>query len=320
MLIVDIPRSEGSDKLLRIGVIGSCRARDLFYEAYKLDPKPPESIGAPECSLVWYRFSAFTHSILQALQYQRFVSGRLEIPAELQPFLLFYSVTPAVQKRLSTLTAQLINSIDLYVVELSTLSDFSVGQYSFNSSYAETNLVRAGGKPLLKWWRSAANPENDHQAIVQETLNALPSKNIQDTEVMRSVIAKGKWHTQSLDESAASLCLLMNELGKPIVIVPACNTPDAPSENREKLIDNLEKLSVQEGCHFFDPTLVIADAGQINALKGGVDTMHYEQGFHYSLLKAVVPFLQQAVSLHKQTGEFSVQRYEPHQTLRNNAA
>ncbi len=320
MLVVDIPRYHRSSEHFRVGVIGSCRIRDLFIEAYKLDPKPPESVGAPECPLVWYRFSAFNHTLPQALQYYRFITGQIQIPEELHPFVFSQNVTPAVQKRISTLTPEIIDSIDLFAVEVSTKRDFSVGDFMLNSSYTETKLIRAGGKPLLKWWRSVAQPNEDHLSVVQKTLEALPSNHIQDSVQIRSVIGEGRWQTQSSEGLAVSLLKLMDSLGKPVAIVPAFNDPDNLDNSGVELTEELQTLSVLKGCHFFDPTSVVASANRQSALKGGKDTKHYEPGFHYKLLKSVVPFLQDAVSLHERTGKFSTSRYQPIQYLKNTAA
>jgi len=311
MLILDIPKSSHNDDYIRVAVIGSCRARDLFTEAYKLDPKPPESKGAPECKTIWHRFSAFTHTASQALQYFRYVTSALDIAEELQPLVFQRVISPDIRAKLESLTPDILDSIDLFVAEVSTSTEVSVGNIHINISYTETNMVRAGGKPLLKWWRSVSASSQNHAEVIQETLNALPSKNIPDTDAMASIIKHTQHHTLSREELSSSITELKTAFGKPLMIVPVFNVPEAPSEARSELINTLYELSLELGYHFFDPTTVVAEAGCKTALKGGgVDINHYEQGFHYTLLKAVVPFLQQAVAEHNENGTFMSQRYE----------
>jgi len=320
MLIVDMPCTSRDSGRLRVGVIGSCRARDTFYEAYQLDPALRSSAGAPECPLVWYRYSAFTHTLPQALQYHRIVSGDLEIPEDLQPCILFNRMSDGIRKRLSSLTPELTDSIDLYAVEVSTFGELVVGDYSLHASYVEPKLVRAGGKPLLNWWRSVSTNGDAHAEVVAATLAALPSREIEDNATNRWIIEEGRLVEQSDEAAGASLRALRQRLDRPLLLMPAFNTPTKFSQARATMIERLDRLATTEGCHFFDPTSVVAAAGHEVALKGGVDTMHYAKGFHYSLLKAVVPFLDEAVSTHRDTGRYIASRYPPLETDARRAA
>lgn len=311
MLILDIPRSTDSDDHIRVGVIGSCRVRDLFIEAYKLDPKPAESFDAPECKKVWYKFSSFTHTPSQALQYYRFCSGQLAIPKSIQPLVFSREITPDINEALNTLTSEMLGSVDMFVVEVGTMKEFSALGFHINISYTELNLIRAGGKPLLKWWRSVSESNEDHALVVQQTLDALPSKDIPNTEEMASVIKTGACHVLNSDQLADSINLLKSELDKPIMIVPAFNVPSEPTKQRTELIDSLYDLSSSVGYHFYDPTIVVAEVSREKALAGdGADKNHYQPGFHYTLLKSVVPFVRLAVASHEKNGKYEAVKYQ----------
>jgi len=284
----------------------------MFHDAHRLDPKPPESEGSPECNLVWYKFSAFTHTPAQALQYFRFVSGNLEIPPELQPLIFSRNILPETYETLDQLTPDLMNSIDLFVTEVGTLRELSVDNFHVNISYTETNLIRAGGKPLLNWWRSLSQSETgpEHEAIIEKTVDALPSKDIPKSKEIVNIIEQARSRTLSRHELSDSLIELKQAFGKPMAIVPAFNVPQKSRQDRVELIDALYHLSKTVGFHFYDPTLVVAEAELEKAIVGGVDVNHYQPGFHYNLLNAVVPFLQKAFDEHSTSGSYKSTKYE----------
>ncbi|MFK8077490.1 MAG: hypothetical protein AB8B84_12970 [Granulosicoccus sp.] len=305
MLIVDIPKSESCSEVIRLGVIGSCRVRDIFTDAYKTDTGSIESGKAQTSDKIWHRFSAFTHTPMQTLQYFQFITGEIDIPVYMQPLIFNRELDSKHPKRMETLTSELIDSIDMFVAEVCTLNEFYTNSYQINISYTERNFIRAGGKPLLKWWRSVTRQSDDHKAVVKETLDALPSKSIPDTEEVAELIRSMKQRTMTDEQLASSIERLKTRLSKPLLIVPIVNIPDAPAQDRSSLIDKLYSMSATVGFHFYDPTRVAVAAGQENAFSGnGVDTLHFEPGFHYSLFNDVVPFVQEAVSTHSDDGSY----------------
>ena len=305
MLIVDIPKSANCSDVIRLGVIGSCRVRDIFTDAYKTDSESIERSKALTSKKIWHRFSAFTHTPMQTVQYFRFITGALEIPACLQPLIFNRELDSKHPKRMETLTPELIDSIDMFVAEVCTLNEFYTNLYQINISYTERNFIRAGGKPLLKWWRSVTRQSDDHESVVKETLDALPSKSVPDTVEVAELISNMKQRTMTYAQLASSIECLKSALPKPLLIVPIVNIPDAPAPDRSTLIDTLYSMSSTVGFHFYDPTRVAVAAGQENAFAGnGVDTLHFEPGFHYSLFKDVVPFVQEAVAAQSDDGSF----------------
>jgi len=286
MLIVDVQHPDSLDRKIRVGVMGSCRARDMLVNIYKSEEAESSKGNSLPCETVTYNFGIFTHTPSQAIQYYKFLRSREEIMEELQP-LFFWKPLVEAEKQLNVYTQELLDSIDIMVVEA-------------------RKFVKLGGKPLLKWWRSVSQGVGEvSQEIVEETLAALPSKDIPDNENIRFIIKNLRKRIESKQEFSSSLEELIEVVNVPVIVLPHFDIPDSPIVGRHKLRQYIDELSKDIGYHVYDTTPLIAEYGREASLAGGGTSVnHYSHSFHHTLLNNFRPFLHEVydeVKNHAQT-------------------
>ena len=292
MLIVDVQHPDDLNRKIRVGVLGSCRARDLLVNMYKSEEATQAMGNSVPCEIVTYNFGIFTHTPRQAIQYYNFLKNRTDFMEEIQP-LIFWKKLEDAQGQLKRYTAELLDSIELLVVEASTLNNFTCDGMEVNASYVEQQFIKVGGKPLLNWWRAVTTEDGEiSQDIVNETISALPSKGIPDNENVRFILNNLRKRVETKEEFYDALTDLTKMTDKPLVVVPHFDLTDAPIEKRHPLRSYIKEFSSDLGYGIFDSTDLIGQHGREVALAGeGSSICHYSHSFHHVLLNNFRPFL-----------------------------
>lgn len=276
-------------------MVGSCRVRDILFNAYPDEEEKKSVTRGSFFKTVWYGFSSFSHTTLQAIQYINYFRGADLPPAHIQPMIFDRVLNDSALKGIDEVRDKHLNDVDVFVIEISTLNCFSCGEHYFNQSYLERNLVRPNGKPMLAWLRSLSKEGETHSEIINETLDKIRDGKTELTDGLEEMVRGTQMNVMSYEELKSSFQDIACLLGVPCVFVPPFNTPETPIKKKLELTRLIAELSKDIGFSVFDTTGVVESAGRENALAGnGADVNHYAVGFHKTLIKEFVPFLKEA--------------------------
>ena len=301
MIIVDVLHPENPERKVRVGVFGSCRARDMVVNLDNSAEGDKARENSFPCKRVAYNFSIFTHTPSQAKQYYHFLRNRNEFMEEIQP-MIFSKPLSEAEKQLKPYTPELLDSIEMFVVEACTLNNFTCNGIEVGSTYSEQKFVKSGGKPLLKWWRALTMGKGDiTQDVIDETLAALPSKDIPDNLNTRYIIQNLKKRVETKEEFHRSLTALADTLKVPMVVLPHFDIPGEPLVERHEMRSYIDEFAPIIGYNVYDTTALIGKYGREYALAGdGTSVNHYSHSFNHVLLNHFRPYL---LELHEQLKE-----------------
>lgn len=282
MLIVDI--FDEPNEPIRAGGVGTCRLRDIIVDMRPevlADPQVPEGLHT---ALAWRGFNAFTHTAPQACQYHKIFNSDTELPAFIEPLVYNRPLVPRDIKKIASAGQDFLSTIDVYFIEIATLNLFSWNGFYFNQNYLERNLVKAGGKPMLKWLRSLSQETDDHEDNIAEIIDALPLGDLENNEDNRSLIRGLKKIVQTREDLVESLKNFRSQVGCPVVAV----TPfvlEGDNERRVEFAEDVESAAIEAGCMTYNVGNLIDRIGREKVLAGdGADVNHFEPGIHPTLL------------------------------------
>lgn len=283
MLYVDIKTNESTTT--RVAGIGTCRIRDILIPDISLDQTPNQSRGTAFSIPIWRGFSAFVHTTHQAEQYYKIFSSDIEIPKLVEPLVFNRHLDDIAKTKIENAGKNHHSTVDIYAIEVSTLNTFSWNGYYFNQNYFERNLVKAGGKPMLKWLRSLSKGSKDHEDISHDTINNLPFGSLENSADVRSLIRDTKKYIMSEDALVTSINRLKELVQKPIIIISPFILND-DKEDRIKLCSTIETAASRTGCISYNISDVINKVGRENILAGnGSDKNHLNRNAHSILLQ-----------------------------------
>lgn len=250
-------------RLARIGVLGSCRVHGPVKAL----------VAAGGARAVAFPFNTYTHSPHDALQYLKFCLGRMILPPPLEP--LVFGKAGMRYPALGFM--QLVARLDLIIAEVSSQTRLSACGFEVQQNYFATHFVRAGGKPLLDWWRSVVRGDEARLAAGAELI---------DSGVVGAPWQQEVVSTAELAEIAgpdffdAMSALVSAHPAKWMFVSHFGFDADRPIASRERNIQLLKQFSTDSGVGFFDPSPFVMQAGATTALKaGGKDIYHYDPDF-----------------------------------------
>ena len=306
-----MPSPKKGNKNIRVAVIGTCRARDLLHDSYSTKEERLSPKYKSLCDVVWYRFSSFTHTPLQAIQYYKIFRNGLKIPNDLQMLIFSKKLDEKNLAKISEVTDELLDSIDMYVIEISTRNNFECNGFYLNSNYTENNFIRSGGKTMLKWWRSVSKNSKNHSEVIEETIDEIKKDTPSLSKGIISILKNTKKFVQTPEELIVSLKELIKEINKPTIVVPIFNVPGNLIKSRSEISNLLLKHSSTIGYNFYDPTGVLNKVGREKALaSNGTDINHYSEKFHHEVGKEFVSFVNKAYENNLKNDKILIEKFE----------
>lgn len=294
MLIVDLPCQNTSSGAIRIGVIGSCRVRDMLFNAYPSEAEKACKKRGSVCTTIWSKFSAFTHTTLQAKQHLEIFSGLKDVPEDLQPMIFNRHLSSQDLSALEVVRSELFSTVDMFVVEVATLKSFESDGYYFNQNYLERNFVKAGGKPMLEWLRSLTQSLETHEQLSRKLLAQMPLGKLPSSEILNSLLINARMRPMDSLEFNESLGAIEAYVDRPVMFVPPITLKESPIADKIEISRRLKDLQAQHGYQVYDATSLVEAVGREIALAGdGADLNHFAVGFHHQLVKAFAPVARQ---------------------------
>jgi hypothetical protein len=266
MMIIDLPIEGGG--AVRAGVVGSCRVyRPLGALARGKRAKR--------------RFLAdgvFSYTAPEAIQEFAYSRGQRLIPDRFAPLVLNL---PSAGHLPSELPA-LIDSCQVYLVEISTLDHFACGDLCFNYPSIANRLVRGAGPGMMAWFRQLSEYPSSSAIVASALDSSRASGKAADAivEEMLTSMIRVRTRPEALVEQFARTAFARD---KRWIFQPLFCLPDRPRESdpkRAALRDHVADAATAAGMEFFDLTPLVAQTGRAAALDGGgVSEIHFAPDF-----------------------------------------
>lgn len=275
MLIVDLNRPDG--RVERVGVIGSCRV---------LTPMA-KMIALKVARRVWHACRCYSYTAPEAVQHLAHCLGRVEIPADLAPYVL----NDPMPARFTPEWTEVIESCRTVIVEVSTLEDFVFNGLVFNCLGLANLLVRGHGAVAMDWFRRLSpEPPDDETARLMEA--ALAGSGVDLTANLRAMLRGMCRKANDAGTFARAIRSIVCNADKRWVFVPMFNVSTRPDEQivaRAALRAMLEREALANGAELFDPTPLVEEAGRSVAFEGAMASpIHYAPAFDAIVGEALI--------------------------------
>jgi len=248
-----------------IAPIGTCRIHTPLRDAVARYP----------IKLQLARNYGFVHTTAEALQQARFMFGKQDIPADVQPLIF----RPSIGQRARRGTHA---PADLYMIELSSRKLLTIDGHPIQSNYLGRYFSEFfADRTRTRMFWSLAVPERlaERRAQLEKdpVFTSLPAD---DQALLVRILRRDL----SDEEIEGEMRQLVDLLGKDkVVFVTHVNalTPDnAPIDQRQQLIAAVDAAAQRIGVPCYDPTPLMNKIGQPDALEdGGLDLTHYTERF-----------------------------------------
>jgi hypothetical protein len=208
----------------------------------------------------------------------RVARGEIAVPPPLAPYVLGLAHPVPLRRD----TRALIESADVFVIEISILQDLRGPGFRFSHNFLHDQFMRGGGLGMLEWYRAVSDTP------VAETIVEKAAASMR--EAGREV---NDWHFRVLRETVSfkmspadltqAVKSLTDAIARPCLLVPIFTLPDAAEAHvRDRLAirDLVQEVATDLKHGFFDSMPVIVREGRRAALAGdGVDVFHYAKSF-----------------------------------------
>ena len=268
MLVADIPAAS-SGISHRVLLLGSCRIRNPFLKLTSAG-RGKYLFGAPPLS----------HTSSEALQTLRYFGYELSIPEHCSRFIFENDSAPAR----SAFAASLIENADTIVIEVCDKNLVMYRDVVFQANYFARQFVQRYGRPILDWYREISRGNEPSEQTITATLDRLAEAGQVASEGVADVLRNTRMTQETPQLRRRNLKALMKDQTKRYVIVSHFVVPGeggAIMSDRALLRDDLAELARETGAIFFDPGVLIAEAGREVALDaGGTDIYEYNPNFN----------------------------------------
>ncbi len=250
---------------LTIAPIGTCRILTPLRAGVGLYPYAL-SLG---------RNYGYVHTSAESLQQLEFMFGKREIPEDVQT-LVFRPSTPLAFRKKAHIPA------DVYFIEISSRKLLTIDGHPIQSNYAArhySEFFANRDRSKMYWDLSQAQDLNERSRLLAQD-PCFQSLSPADA----TLLARIEKRDQEDSDIEADMTRIVELLGKEKVVFVThvnANTPDGPPiAIRQKLIQTVRAIAKRLGVPCYDPTALMREAGQINALENdGLDLAHYTTQF-----------------------------------------
>lgn len=279
MRIFDIYSKDGK-KTIRAAVIGTCR---LVNPLLRLE----KSEGA---KVIW-EHSGFAHSIHDALQWISIITQEKEVPTELAP--LIYGIPhDSLTRTNSKLHLQrgklLLETVDVFLIELSTRNRIYTDDFDFNSDYLTEHFVRPGGLALLDWWSKICQGGSYSDTELENLLESASKSHSGFPIHLESILSQ----CRRLNESNSQVLDAIENLNHQITNSQCTiiGNSDATNINFKSFLAHVSTKT--KSFRYLDPNVFIRDFEPAEVFMGeGKDKNHYNQSFELRMGEYIRDFI-----------------------------
>lgn len=275
-----------------ITVIGSCRVHDPI-RAMERDGR---------ATMNQQNIFGYVHNGREVLQQLDIISGRLEVPSRLRPFLNIrakWNWQPAAP---DTAIGYRFARTDAFVVEIS-----SIRLLRFKAVHLQINRTREllASNPRLEsdWWHKLVHRGQNDVAAYEEARDATAPKT--HVEVATAAFCT----EQTVDEVYEDIVRIDELLPAPVLFVSHFNTTATGEtvRQRQAIVDAMHEAGARNGIAWYDPTRLVLRTGPEKAIK---DAAHYREDFVPRLGEELVKEIGELVEQRRTTPRRSVDLYE----------
>lgn len=244
-----------------ITVLGSCRVDDPI-RAMERDGR---------AAMNQQNIFGYVHTSREVLQQLDIISGRLEIPSRLRPFLNIrgkWAWQPAAP---DTAIGYRFARTDAFVVEIS-----SIRLLRFKAVHLQINRTREllANNPRLErdWWNKLVHDGQNDVAAYEEGRDVTAPK--AHVEVATAAFCS----EQSVDDVYDDILRIDELLPAPVLFVSHFNTTATGEtvRQRQAIVDAMHEAGARRGIAWYDPTELVRKVGADKAIH---DPAHYREDF-----------------------------------------
>ena len=284
MRIMDIYSKDG-DETIRAAVIGTCRLVRPLNKLRECNGAEVDGV-----KVIWAH-SGFAHSIHDALQWISILNLEKEIPTELVPLIYGKSHEDSIgikNKAEIQKGKELVESIDIFLIEVSTKNRVYTNEFDLNSDYLTKHFVRPGGLTLLDWWSKVCQGGSYSKEELEHLLKSVSKLHLAFPNYLESILSQCKRTNETNVEVLNAIEYLKNQIPNSQCIIVA--NPDTSNINFTSFLayESTEK----ESFRFLDPNALIQNFEPEEVFMGeGKDTNHYNESFEEQMGEYIRDFL-----------------------------
>lgn len=244
-----------------ITVFGSCRVDDPIRQL--------ENAG--RAKLNQQNIFGYVHNTREVLQQLGVMSGHVEVPARLRPFLNIRGKWAVQTPSTNTTTAFRFARTDAFVVEIS-----SIRLLRFKAMFLQINRTQeilVTNRALeSRWWGPLLHDGSNDVAAYRQSCD--PTVPATHAEVAAGVVCS----EQSLRAVRDDILLINELLPAPVLFVSHFNTTATGElvRQRQLIVDAMQAAAVGDRISWFDPTVLVNEVGPEYAI---LDPAHYREDF-----------------------------------------
>ncbi len=232
-----------------------------------------------------------THSSAEALQCLQMVTGELDIPNLLSPYIFDTDEVPECD----SLRRIVRDGVDVYIVEVSDDRQFSYNGICLQQNFVTRNLIQPHRGALLGWYREVCQSGAAEEATVLTALEKLERGGFRHDKAMAELLRGIRLDRHGVDEIAGAIRAMKAKVGGRWIIVSLFDVPGddgAVMKDRRSLHAKLQEAAAQSGAEYFDPTVLIVEHGRSVALDGGgADIYEYAPAFYPTVGESLIKFV-----------------------------
>ena len=244
-----------------VTVFGSCRVDDPIRQMEQ----------AGRAAMNQQNIYGYVHNSREVLQQLEILSGHIDVPTRLRPFLNIRGKWAWRPTSTNTATRYRFARTDAFVVEIS-----SIRLLRFKAMFLQINRTREilVTSPAIEknWWSTLLRTGRNELAAYEAARGG-------DTTTVTDEIAAGAvCDEQSLDSVRDDILAINELLPAPVLFASHFNTTATgqPVRQRQVIIDAMEEAAAIADVAWFDPTGLVQEIGPENAI---LDPAHYREAF-----------------------------------------
>lgn len=280
MRVFDLPADgAASGKPQRIVVTGSCRVLDPF-----------EDLAASGTLVkVWANYAVAPHTFGEVDQILRYTRQERDISEPLIPFV--FAQPHSLRPRTST-ERRLLDSADVFVIEISDLLQIRCGDTYFQSNAFWRSFNARFGTAVLPWYRALSLGQPVTESLIESVMGSLSHIGGDDRDLLARILRDTCFERVDVRRAEELIDQLrFNPSAKWLFVshfmVPGLGGP--LMEERRKLSATLQKAATARGAAMFDPSNLVAEYGADIALGlNGADISHYNPVFQAAVAEALL--------------------------------
>ncbi len=275
-----------------VTVFGSCRVYDPIREMEK----------AGRARMNQQNIYGYVHNSREVLQQLDILSGRIDVPTRLRPFLNIRGKWAWHPASTNTATRYRFARTDAFVVEIS-----SIRLLRFKAMFLQINRTREilVTSPGLEqnWWspllRTGRNDVAAYRGERRDTISGV------DDEIAAAAVCD----EQSLEAVRDDILAINEALPGPVLFVSHFNitATGKPVRQRQLIVEAMQQAASEAEIAWFDPTELVRETGHAHAI---LDPAHYQDAFIPQLGEVLLEQIDELIAHRRTTPRAAFDLYE----------